>query len=220
MSTGDSAAGGPGDARRWSWTRIRPHRPTGIRNGGLLLILVAVAGVMALVDRPEEGRQGLGLPGIFQHLPPPVGITQEPPAPAPSPDVGQPGPGGSRLAEGERPTAARRHPLRAHPRPVGPGSSGVRRAESALTPSPGPSRTGSGGTGSGGSGSGGPERPPPVTTAPPPASASVRVRVPPARVRVTPPTVAGREPPAVQVETPEVSVEVPVSVPPVTLPRR
>jgi hypothetical protein len=211
MSTERLAGGGRGGARRPGWPRARWPRPAGIRNGGLMLALVAAAALMALVDQPVGPGQGRRLPGTSQHLPPPVGIAQDPPAGA------QPPPSAGALAGGERPAAAARaHPRRAHPRPDGPGSASGR-AESALTPSGG--GAGAGGSGSGGTGSGGtaPPSPPPVTTAPVQASASVRARVPSVRARVTPPTVAGRQPGAVEAATPEVSVDLPLSVPPVTL---
>ena len=57
----------------------RLHRPTGIRNGGLLLALTALALVMTLVDAPVEPGRGPGPPGAFQFLPPPIGIAQLPP---------------------------------------------------------------------------------------------------------------------------------------------
>jgi hypothetical protein len=207
MSTDRPRGGGRGGARRPGWPRVRWRRPAGIRNGGLLLALVAAAALMALVEQPVGPGRGRPPPGTSQHLPPPVGIAQDPPAGA-----AQPGPSAGR-GDGERPAAAARaHPRRAHPRPDQPGSvSG--RAESALTPSGGPAGAGgSGGTGSGGTA---PPSPPPGTTAPVQASASVRV--PPARVRVTPPAVAGRQPAPVEAGTPEVSVDLPLSVPPVTL---
>ena len=176
---------------------IRLPRPTGIRNGGLLLVLVGLAAVMALVDRPPEpitaGRGG----GIFQHLPPPVGITQLPPATPPG--GGQP----SALGDGERPAASgRAHPRRAHPRPDRPGSSGLLREDAVTTPVGG-GQSGSGGGGSGGSG-------PPVAPSPPVAAIpATRVRVAPVTVTVTPPRVLGRNLPDAQVETPEVGVETP-----------
>jgi hypothetical protein len=76
MSIDDQAAGG--GASRWGWSRL--PRPTGIRNGGLLLVLVALAAVVALVDEPPELGDGRRLPSIFQTLPPPTGITALPPA--------------------------------------------------------------------------------------------------------------------------------------------
>jgi hypothetical protein len=50
----------PPAGERWAWRRrppagpprVRWQRPTGIRNGGLLLAPVAVAALMALVDQP------------------------------------------------------------------------------------------------------------------------------------------------------------------------
>jgi hypothetical protein len=204
MHPDDAAAGGRGLARRWRRPRIRLRRPTGIRNGGLLLLLVALAGFMALVDPPVGPRPGRILPGMSQHLPPPVGIFQTPPGG----DQAGTAAGVAGAGDGERPTAAaRRHPRRVHPRPT---AAGIRGVESGLTPGGSAGPGGSGGSGSGGSGSGSP----PGTTAPPPAG-SVQVRVPAARVRVTPPTVAGQEPPAVEAETPGASVDLPVPPPPV-----
>ena len=55
------------------------RRPSGIRNGGLLLVLVALAAVMALVDKPPQAGDGRRLPGAYLHLPPPAGITALPP---------------------------------------------------------------------------------------------------------------------------------------------
>jgi hypothetical protein len=220
MST-DHAAVGPGDAGRRRWPPIRPPRPTGIRNGGLLLLLVAAAGLLALVDQPDGPGLARRLPFVAQHLPPPVGIMQSPPAVQPAPGAG----GGEAVVRG--------HPRRAHPRPVEAGAVSAR-ATSALTASRGRgeagrlARSGSGGTGSGsggsgsGSGSGGstPASPPPVTTAPAPAAASVQVQVPPVRVRVgiTPSTSATGQPQqTVQLETRDASIGVNVSVPRVTL---
>jgi hypothetical protein len=207
MRGDEAAGGGRGGARGPGWPRVRWRRPTGIRNGGLLLVLVALAALMGLVDQPPGPGQRWHPPGIAQHLPPPAGITGTPPTGA------QP-PGNGPVRDGERPLAAdRAHPRRAHPRPDRPGTV-TGRSESALTPSGGQvgaagPGSGAGGSGSGGGGSagGGPLSPPPVTTAPVEVDPPVRVRVPPVRVRVTPPTVAGREPPAVDVETPEVSVD-------------
>ena len=96
--------GRSGDGLRWP--RFRLPRPAGIRNGGLLLVLVALAAVMALVDEPPEAGLGRSLPGIIQHLPPPTGITQLPPT------VAQPPPADDGAAGVERPADAER----AHPR--------------------------------------------------------------------------------------------------------
>jgi hypothetical protein len=178
--------------------RIRLPRPIGIRNGGLLLVLVALAAVMALVDRPPEpGGGDRRLPGVFQSLPPPVGITQLPPT------VAEP------VAAGERPAAqagtdervaARRHPLRVHPRPADrPGSSGGTEADRALT-----AAAGGGGQAGTGATTRPPATPPPVDAAPAPVA---RVRVPPVSIRVTPPPLLGRDLPDVQVTTPEVTAE-------------
>ena len=167
---------------RWRRPRLGLPRPSGIRNGGLLLVPVALAAVMALVDRPPEPGAGRSLPGVFQHLPP-AGITalapvvEQPPAP---PGTGQAAaPAGS----GARPASVdRAHPNRQHPRPSRSAAAGV----------------------GGGDGT----SPPPVTT--PPVSAPVaRVQVPPVDVRVKPPALLGRDLPQVQAETPSVTVDVP-----------
>jgi hypothetical protein len=168
-------------------------RPAGIRNGGLLLVLVALAAVMALVDRPPEPGVGGRLGGgISQHLPPPAGITAVPPVAAEPPVP----PAGERLGAlgdaGERPAAsARAHPRRQHPRPLS------RRASSGPRDQGAPEREGSPTPGSGD----------PVVHNPPPVAATpaARVRVPPVAVRVTPPAVLGRSLPEVEVATAEVS---------------
>jgi hypothetical protein len=99
---------------------IRLPRPTGIRNGGLLLVLVALAAVMGLVERPPEpGGGGRRLPGAFQSLPPPVGITQLPPTPVQPPATG--GAPSAQVDTAGRLAAARRHPLRLHPLTAGAG---------------------------------------------------------------------------------------------------
>jgi hypothetical protein len=178
----DAQAGGAG-ALRWRRPRLGLPRPSGIRNGGLLLVLVALAAVMALVDRPPEPGAGRSLPGVFQHLPPPAGITALPPVaeqpPAPPGTAGAAAPAGS----GARPASVdRAHPNRQHPRPV------------------------DGGTGGQGGGNGTSQ--PPVTT--PPVTAPVaRVQVPPVNVRVKPPALLGRDLPEVRAETPSVTVDVP-----------
>jgi hypothetical protein len=188
-------------------------RPSGIRNGGLLLVLVGLAVVMALVDRPPEPVAGGRGGGIFQHLPPPVGITRLPPVTPP---------GGGQLSAlggaGERPAASgRAHPRRAHPRPGRSGSSGLLRGDAVTAPAGG-GQSGSGGTsGSGGSGSGGSGPPVAVPTKPGPPVAAIpatQVRVPPVTVRVDPPPLLGRDLPDVRVETPEVRARTPaVEVP-------
>jgi hypothetical protein len=176
--------------RRWP----RLPRPTGIRNGGLLLVLVALAAVIALVDQPPETGGGRRLPSIFQSLTPPTGITALPPV------VAQPPPA-TRAAEGELPASAdRAHPRRVHPLPArsGTGSAGDVEARPVGDP---------GGSGSGGSGSGLGGTTPPVDVTPP-----ASVRVPPASVRVTSPTLLGRDLPGVRVATPEVAVETPAGL--------
>jgi len=63
----------------------------GIRNGGLLMTLVLLAGLMALLDDSVVPGGGRRLPGGAQHLPPPIGITGSPPAVAqPSGPDGRP----------------------------------------------------------------------------------------------------------------------------------
>jgi hypothetical protein len=179
---------------------IRLPRPTGIRNGGLLLVLVALAAVMGLVDGPPgPGGGGRRLPGVFQSLPPPVGITQLPPAPVQPPATGVAP--SAQADEDGRLAAARRHPLRLHPRPADRAGSSGRAASSAR-----PGATGTGGGGRGGSGTIArpPVSPPAVDAAP-----AARVRVPAAEVRVAPPAVLGRDLPEVRVRTPEVAVEAP-----------
>jgi hypothetical protein len=213
MSIGDRIGigrGGPG----WRWPRVRLHRPTGIRNGGLLLILVALAAVLALVDQPPQPGTGRRLPGIFQYLPPPVGITLTPPVT--DPPLPAAGPMAGPAADGERPASAdRAHPRRAHPRPAAAssgasGSSGSRGSDLVTEPVGDPGGSG----GSGGSGSGGSAPPvaqPPVAT-PPVATPAVRVRVPSVSARVKPPAVLGRDLPEVRVKTPEATVEVPAGL--------
>jgi hypothetical protein len=195
---------------RWGRLRAGLPRPGGIRNGGLLLVLVGLAAVMALVDRPPEPVAGGRGPGIFQHLPPPAGITQLPPATPP---------GGGQLSalggDGERPTASgRAHPRRARPRPVRTGSSGPFRGDSVAVPVGG-EQPGSGGGGGSGSGGSGPPVAAPGTPSPPVAAVpATRVGAAPVTVRVTPPRVLGRDLPEVRAETPEVRVETPaVQVP-------
>jgi hypothetical protein len=198
--------GGPG----WHWPRLRLPRPAGIRNGALLLVLVTLAAVMALVDGPPQPGPGRRLPGIFQYLPPPVGIAQPPPV------VDQPlpaaGPAAAPASDGERPLSAdRAHPRRAHPRPVAtarPRASGRLTSDVAVKPV----------RDQGGSGGARPPvtRPPvtrpPVTTSPvtPPATTTpaVRLRVPPVSARVKPPAVLGRDLPEVRLETPGATVDV------------
>ena len=168
-----------------------PTRAGGIRNGGLLLVLVAVAAVIALVDEPPQVGGGRRLPGIFQSLTPPTGITGLPPAGTPSPPATSAG-------DGERPAAAARaHPYRQHPRPAAAGAPG-RFGDDVGTRAAGDR---------GGSGPGSGATPPPVTTAPVDVTPVARVRVPPVPVRVAPPPVAGRELPEVRAATPEVRLD-------------
>jgi hypothetical protein len=181
---------------------IRLPRPTGIRNGGLLLVLVALAAVMALVDRPPEpGGGGRRLPGALQNLPPPVGTVQFPPPVAEPLTAGERPAARARADTGEGAAVARRHPLRVHSRPADrPGSSS--RAGT------GPNRSAGAGAGSGGQGGSGTTTGPPVSPPPVAAPAPVaRVRVPSASVRVGPPSVGGRDLPGVQVRTPKVDVD-------------
>jgi hypothetical protein len=198
------AAGGGAGIGRLGRLGARLPRPRGIRNGGLLLVLVGLAAVMALVGRPPEPIAGGRGPGIFQHLPPPVGITQLPPAIPP---------GGGQLSalggDGERPAASgRAHPRRAHPRPARSGSSGLLPGDVATRP------VGGGQSGSGSGGSGPPVVAPGTPSPPVAAVPATQVRVEPVTVRVTPPPVLGRGLPDVRVGTPEVRVETPaVEVP-------
>jgi hypothetical protein len=206
MSIGDRIGIGRGAGGRWP--RVRLHRPTGIRNGGLLLVLVALAAVLALVDQPPQPGPGRRLPGILQYLPPPVGIAMTPPvADQPLPAAG---PTAAPAVDGERPASAdRAHPRRAHPHPVaaGSGASGPSDGRgSGVVTEPVGDPGGSGGSGSGGSGP--PVAAPPVAV-PPVATPAVRVRVPPISARVKPPVVLGRELPEVRTETPGATVDVP-----------
>jgi hypothetical protein len=180
---------------------ILPRRPTGIRNGGLLLVLVALAAVMALVDKPPEPGEGRRLPGVFQHLPPPAGITALPPVvDQPSTPAG----GGHPAAlagEGGRPASSgRAHPSREHPRPARSGSSGVLGGGDAARSVGG----GSGGTGT---------SRPPVTAPPVAAVPAVSVRVPPVTVRVWPPSLLGRDLAEVRAETPAAAATPAVELP-------
>jgi hypothetical protein len=183
---------------------IHLRRPTGIRNGGLLLVLVALAAVMALVDKPPEPADGRRLPGVFQHLPPPAGITGLPPVvDQPSTPAG----GGHRSAlagEGERPASSdRAHPNRTLPRPARSGSSGLGTKDAAQRPA--------GGDGQDGTGTSRPPVPaPPVAAAP-----AVSVQVPSVTVRVRPPSVLGRDLADVRAETPAATATTPT----VELPR-
>src|SRR5687768_15760088 len=49
-AAGTAGIEGAAGASRWGWGRVRLPRPTGIRNGALLLVLVALAAVIALVE--------------------------------------------------------------------------------------------------------------------------------------------------------------------------
>jgi hypothetical protein len=208
MGTGDRIGRGRGGGPWRRWPRVRLRRPTGIRNGGLLLALVALAAVLALIDGPPQPGAGRRLPGVFQYLPPPVGIAQTPPV------VDQPLPAAVPTAasvdDGERPASAdRAHPRRAHARPVA-----ARVGATASPDRPGPgARAEPVGDPGGDPGGSGPVAPPPVTsppvTSPPVATTpSARVRVPPVSARVKPPAVLGRDLPEVRVETPGATVDV------------
>jgi hypothetical protein len=196
MRIGDRFGFGRGDAPggRGPWARL--PRPAGIRNGGLLLVLVALAAVMALVDQPPQPGVGRRLPGIFQYLPPPVGIAATPPV------VDQPLPAG----ESEGPSSLDRgHPRRAYARPVAdsPGAPGGRGSDASARPVRDPG--GSGGTRP-------PAGQPPLATPPVAATPVARVRVPAVSARVKPPVVGGRELPEVRVRTPGAAVDVPAGL--------
>ena len=199
MRIGDRFGFGHGDAPggRGPWARL--PRPAGIRNGGLLLVLVALAAVMALVDQPPQPGVGRRLPGIFQYLPPPVGIAATPPV------VDQPRPAGQPAAapavgSGGPSSVDRGHPRRDSPRPVASasGASGGRGPGASARPVRDPG--GSGGTRP-------PAGQPPVAVTP-----VARVRVPAVSARVKPPVVGGREPPEVRVRTPGAAVDVPAGL--------
>jgi hypothetical protein len=205
MSIGNQVGSGGGGAPWWRWARALARRPAGIRNGGLLLVLVALAAVMALVDQPPQPGAGRRLPGIFQYLPPPVGIAQAPPV------VDQPlpvaGASAAPAGNGERPLSVdRAHPGRAHPRAVAAGAG----ADGASGAGEGAGRDRDQG------GSGGTRPPvtrPPTVTPPGAASPAARVRVPAVSARVKPPVVLGHELPAVRARTPGATVDVPAGLP-------
>ena len=195
-ATSTAGTEGAAGASWWGWSRVRPPRPTGIRNGGLLLVLVALAAVVALVDEPPELGDGRRLPSIFQSLPPPTGITALPPA------VGQPPPA-THSGDARPATAARAHPNRQHPRPA--WASEPLRGDVETRAARNRGGSGPGGPAAGGSGSPG-GSPPPVTTTPVDGAAA-GVRVPPVAVRVRPPALLGRDLPEVRVATPEVELD-------------
>ena len=204
MRIGDRFGFGRGDAPggRGPWGRL--PRPVGIRNGGLLLVLVALAAVMALVDQPPQPGVGRRLPGIFQYLPPPVGIAATPPV------VDQPLPAAEPAAapagESEGPSSLDRgHPRRAYARPVAAasGPSGGRGSDATARAVRDP----------GGSGvTRPPAGQPPLATPPVAATPVARVRVPAVSARVKPPVVGGRELPEVRVRTPGAAVDVPAGL--------
>jgi hypothetical protein len=153
---------------------------------------------MALVDQPPQPGASRRLPGIFQYLPPPVGLAQTPPV------VDQPlpaaGPTAAPAGNDERPVSVdRAHPGRAHPRALAAGAG-----------TDGASGTGTSGSDRDHGGSGG-ARPPvtqtPVVTPPVVTSPVARVRVPAVSARVKPPVVLGRELPEVQVRTPGATMD-------------
>jgi hypothetical protein len=189
--TGDRASGGFKETGG-------PVEPSAmrIRNGGLLLVLVAVATVMALVDRPPEPGTGRSLPGVVQHLPPPAGISALPPVVAQPPVPAGSGGAAALAASTERPASLdRAHPNREYPRPSRSGSATVRSGGAGGEPP-----AGGGGGGLGGDG-----------TLPPVVASVVPVQVPPAEVRVVPPAVLGRDLPEVQAATPAVTVDAPAT---------
>ena len=181
------------------------RRPSGIRNGGLLLVLVALAAVMALVDQPPQAGDGRRLPGAYLHLPPPAGITALPPVlDQPPTPAGGPGHLSALAGEGERPASSdRAHPNREHPRPAGSGSSGRSTGDAVSRP-----------VGGGGPGGTGTTRPP-VTAPSVTAAPAVSVRVPSVTVRVRPPSVLGRDLAEVRAQTPAATMATPA----VELPR-
>jgi hypothetical protein len=175
--------------------RFRLPWPAGIRNGGLL----------ALVDEPPEAGPGRSLPGVFQHLPPPTGITQLPPTVAEPPAGGDgaatPGPAGEERSL----SAGRAHPRRQHPRPGRAVAAGSFKGDVVSRPVGG--QTGGGQPGGGGTP---PSAVTPPTTAPPVQPAPVaRVRVPPVEARGHAPGRPRAGPARVRVATPEVAVELP-----------
>jgi len=148
----------------------------GIRNGGLLMTLVLLAGLMALLDDSVVPGDGRRLPGGAQHLPPPIGITGSPPAVAqPSSDAGRP----------PRRTAAS-EPARDH----------------ATAPAP---RATTDQTGVAGSRSAGPPSATATPATPATPGVPDAVRIPSITVRVAPPRVLHGVP-GVQVTTPTAKV--------------
>jgi len=204
MRIGDRSGIGRGDAPEGgSGPRAWLRRPAGIRNGGLLLVLVALAAVMALVDQPPQPGAGRRLPGIFQYLPPPVGIAATPPV------VDQPLPAAEPAAapagESEGPSSVDRgHPRRAHRRPVAALSGAPGRGSDASA-RPVRDPGGSGGTRP-------PAGQPPVATPPVAVTPVARVRVPSVSARVKPPVVGGRDLPEVRVRTPGAAVDLPAGL--------
>ena len=158
---------------------------------------------MALVDQPPQPGAGRRLPGIFQYLPPPVGIAATPPV------VDQPLPAAEPAAapagESEGPSSVDRgHPRRAHRRPVA-ALSGAPGRGSGASARPVRDPGGSGGTRP-------PAGQPPVATPPVAVTPVARVRVPPVSARVKPPVVGGRELPEVRVRTPGAAVDLPAGL--------
>ena len=199
MRIGDRSGIGRGDAPEGGGPRAWLRRPAGIRNGGLLLVLVALAAVMALVDQPPQPGAGRRLPGIFQYLPPPVGIAATPPL------VDQPLPAAEPAGESEGPSSVDRgHPRRAHRRPVAARSGAPGRGSDASA-RPVRDPGGSGGTRP-------PAGQPPLATPPVAVTPVARVRVPPVSARVKPPVVGGRELPEVRVRTPGAAMDLPAGL--------
>jgi hypothetical protein len=190
--------GGDAPAGRGPWARLR--RPAGIRNGGLLLVLVALAAVMALVDQPPQPDASRRLPGIFQYLPPPVGIAATPPVVDQPLPAAQPAAAPAGESDGPSSSVDRGHPRRAYARPVAAssGASGGRGSDASASPVRDPG------------GSDGPW--PPVATPPVAATPAARVRVPAVSAQVEPPVVLGRELPEVRMKTPGATVDVPAGL--------